>query len=145
MRPLTKLATILALFAALSLLAIPSASAKGGGDMCISKNGRVIVQRGSATCFSTPGGNMAMAHGAGSFASASGSNSKAQAHNGGSAIVFLTERGFARADGQGASASTSNGSNQRATARGAGSSAQIVNCENDRISSSDGSAQFKAC
>ena len=143
MRLLPKILTVIALLAAMTTLAVPTASAQGQ-DICISRNGRVVTQRGSATCFSTPG-NMATAHGAGSFASASGTNSKAMARDGGQAIVFNSDRGFARADGDGSVASTSNGENVRADARGAGSSAQLVNCSGERLTVNDGTTQFLAC
>ncbi len=146
MRHLLKIISIVATFAAVALFAVPTADAQGqngNAHVCISVNGRTVVQKGNATCFSTPG-NRAQAHGDGSFASASGTRSVARARNGATAIAFDSANGYAQADGAGSLASTTRGTNQRAIATGGGG-AVIIDCVNESISSTDGSTQFKAC
>ncbi len=143
MRHLIKVVTVVAVLAIASAFAVPTAGAASKAHVCISVNGTTVVKTGTANCFSTPG-NRAHATGAGSFASASGEGSVARARKGGTAIAFDSDQGFALATGSDSLASTTRGTGQRAVASGGGS-AVLIDCVNESLSSTDGSALFKAC
>ena len=148
MRLAQKIVAVLSIFAAFALFAVPASSAEvtenGEGHVCVSIDGVVKVQKGTATCFSTLG-NKAVANGAGSFASANGGmGSRAHATGGGEAITFLADSSVARASGADSVASVSFGADNLATSIDGGS-AQVVFCTGETISAVAGETNFLLC
>lgn len=112
-------------------------------DICLSKNGAMILQRGSAVCATGPsttgGNNVAMAHGVSSRATATagGGNTATADGNGAVAVAQLGIGNTAVAQGAGSSASAQVGDANSAAAIGAYSGAFAGN-GNHNIASATG-------
>jgi hypothetical protein len=124
---------VIALASATVLVAVTAGTASAGQDLCISTNGVVRVQKGTATCSSWPGaGNVAIARGAQSSAIAgvqagdthnravaNGANSQAFSGQGSNNTSTASgDDSFAEAAVGNGNTATANGSGTRATAWG---------------------------
>jgi hypothetical protein len=113
-------------------LAGPTGAASSAGR-CLSINGASVIQRGTATCISSPSGtaepNVARATGDNSVAEAIvGNGNTATANGNGSlALAALGDGNTATANGSGSGASAGNGNGNTATANGHGSAAAAGN------------------
>jgi hypothetical protein len=116
-------------------------------DLCISANGVVLVQRGSATCSSVPGeGNLAIATGdhAAAYGGLQPGDDHDQATATGVNAVALTAYGdnnSARAEGTLSTAGADDGNNNTATATGDGAHALANFGDNNTATANGGGAQ----
>ncbi|MFC5141109.1 hypothetical protein ACFPK1_22930 [Actinomycetospora rhizophila] len=108
----------LALAGACLLAGLGAGVASAAPDHCVSTNGTVRVQQGTATCYSVAGrGNVAVAHGP-------GTNAEAGATPG-------DEHNRARVQGSNSTAVSGDGDNNSATARGTDTGARAGNGSNN--------------
>ncbi len=114
-----RLVSVVGVLAGVMVAAPEVSQAHWPDHFCRSVDGVLEVSRGDVTCDSGPGGNVAIARGAGSSASAFGTNNTAKARGGGDAQVPDGDGNVADASGTD-SVAIATGIANTATARGGG-------------------------
>jgi hypothetical protein len=133
----------IALLSATLLVAVTAGTASAGQDICISTDGVVRVQKGTATCSSWPGaGNAAVARGAHSSATAgvqAGDTHNRAVASGANSEAFSGQGSYntSTASGSDSFAETAVGNGNTATATGSGTRATAWGTNQRAIASAD--------
>jgi hypothetical protein len=134
---------VIALSSATLLVAVTAGTASAGQDICISTNGVVRVQKGTAVCSSVPGaGNVAIARGPQTSAIAgiqAGDTHNRSVANGTNSQAFSGGGSYntSTASGENSFAETFNGNGNSATANGSGTRATAWGTSQKAVASAD--------